>query len=336
MKRMGALFAAVALAALAAPALANDSTAELAAGGLVLRQTSDIEMRSEDLYISTRAVRVTYHFRNTSARPVTTVVAFPMPDITIEGPDDNISIPHPDAANFLNFATTVDGRPVATRLELRVIARGVDQTAYLRGLGIPLSPARQATGRALDRLPAATRAEIVRRGLGFEEDYDMGHGMERHLSATWTLKTTYYWTQTFQPGRDTVISHRYEPAVGQSVASSLSLPDYANSDDGRTDRATYCVDDAFMAALRAAPRMPDSEMANLTESRVRYVLTTGANWARPIGDFRMVIDKLSPSNLVSFCGTGVRRISPTQFEVRYRNFTPRQDVAVLVLTPIRN
>ena len=77
-------------------------------------------------------------------------------------------------------------------------------------------------------------------------------------------------------------------------------------------------------------------MANLTESRVRYVLTTGANWARPIGDFRMVIDKLSPSNLVSFCGTGVRRISPTQFEVRYRNFTPRQDVAVLVLTPIRN
>ena len=230
----------------------------------------------------------------------------------------------------------MDGRPVATRLELRVIARGVDQTAYLRSLNIPLSPASQATGRALDRLPAAARAQVVLRGLAFVDEYDIGHGRERHLAPTWTLRTTYYWTQVFPPGRDLVVAHRYEPAVGATVAAALSMPEYANSDDGRADRRTYCVDDAFMAALRAAPRMPDSQMANLTERRIRYVLTTGANWARPIGDFRMVIDKMSPDNLVSFCGTGVRRISPTRFEVRYQNFTPRQDVAVLLLSPIRN
>ncbi|RYF94972.1 MAG: DUF4424 domain-containing protein, partial [Caulobacteraceae bacterium] len=44
----------------AGAALANDSTAELAAGGLVLKKTDSIEMRSEDLYISQKEVVVRY------------------------------------------------------------------------------------------------------------------------------------------------------------------------------------------------------------------------------------------------------------------------------------
>ena len=47
----------VALALLALPALANDSTAELRAGGLVLTRTNNIEMRCEDLFISAAQVR---------------------------------------------------------------------------------------------------------------------------------------------------------------------------------------------------------------------------------------------------------------------------------------
>ena len=45
----------------------------------------------------------------------------------------------------------------------------------------------------------------------------------------------------------------------------------------------------------------------------------------------MVIDKGLAANIVSFCGTGVRKISPTQFEVDYTNFTPTKEVAVLIL-----
>ena len=135
--RIGGVTAALVLALSAWPAHGNDSTAELAAGGLVLRQSSSIEMRSEDLFISPTAVRVTYHFRNTGNRPMTSVVAFPMPDITVEGEDDNISIPNAASPNFLNFRTTVDGRPVATRVELRVLSRNVDRTAYLRNVKLP-------------------------------------------------------------------------------------------------------------------------------------------------------------------------------------------------------
>jgi len=46
----------------------------------------------------------------------------------------------------------------------------------------------------------------------------------------------------------------------------------------------------------------------------------------------MVIDKGSPTSIVSFCGEGVRRISPTRFEVRHRNWRPDRDLAVLIIT----
>ena len=58
-RRHDGILAAAALAGAfalwaAAPALANDSTAELTTGGLVLAKSADIEMRSEDLAISPR------------------------------------------------------------------------------------------------------------------------------------------------------------------------------------------------------------------------------------------------------------------------------------------
>jgi hypothetical protein len=73
----------------------------------------------------------------------------------------------------------------------------------------------------------------------------------------------------------------------------------------------------------------------LSETWVDYILTTGANWAEPIGEFRLVVDKGSSNNLVSFCGEGVRKISPTRFEIRRRNYTPTSDLSVLILTGTR-
>ena len=64
---------------------------------------------------------------------------------------------------------------------------------------------------------------------------------------------------------------------------------------------------------------------------MRYVLTTGSNWRAPIGDFRLVVDKGRVENLVSFCGSGLRRISPTQFEMRRRNWRPDRDLAILIV-----
>jgi hypothetical protein len=98
----------------------------------------------------------------------------------------------------------------------------------------------------------------------------------------------------------------------------------------------YCVDRAFVAAVdRMVARSTPEQPALLRETWIRYILTTGANWRSPIGEFRLVVDKGRPENIVSFCGTGVRRIGPTRFEMRRRNWRPDRDLAVLIVEPNR-
>jgi hypothetical protein len=330
--RWAAGAAALSMALAPSVVLANDSTAELAAGGLVLTKNTAIVMQSEDLFISDKEVKVHYVFANKTNADVTVTVAFPMPDITIEGMDDNISIPNQDAVNFLGFSTVADGKPVNAQVEQKVVKNGVDRTALLRGMHVPLAPQLDATDKALDALPRAQQQQLVKLGLAIEDQYDNGdgHGMVNHMSATWTLKTTYYWQQTFPAGRTIVVDHHYTPAVGSSAGTSWGSPDFAKDPTYRQQQAHYCVDDAFLAAVKKTIQ-PDSTYSSMQEERIEYILTSGANWAAPIGNFRLVIDKGDPTRLISFCGTGVHKISPTQFEVRYTNFTPRQNVSILIL-----
>jgi hypothetical protein len=260
------------------------------------------------------------------------LVAFPMPDITTEGVDDMLAIPTQDPRNILGFATTVDGKPVVAEVEQKAMKNGVDRTAYLKRLGIPLAPHLASTNKLLDRLPRHTRDELVRLGLAVIDEYDVGQGMTKHWEATWTLKTAYFWRQTFPPGRELVVEHRYKPSVGQSAGTSWGSSWFAKDPHYAEARRRYCVDDDFLASVQRS-RRPGEDFAPLTEERIDYVLTTGANWKAPIGDFRMVVDKGSAANIVSFCGEGVRKIGPTQFEVRHTNFTPTRDVAILILKP---
>ena len=114
---------ALALAAATPVARANDSIAELATGGLVLGRSAYIELRSEDLYVSAKEIRVSYRFFSHGAQDQKVTVAFPMSDITVSGPDSNISAPSEDPENFLDFSTKADGRPVVTHVEQKVFAK---------------------------------------------------------------------------------------------------------------------------------------------------------------------------------------------------------------------
>jgi hypothetical protein len=311
-------FAVFGLAASAA--LANDSTAEKAAGGLVLTRTDAIDMVSEDLYVSPQQVRVAYVFRNRTNAPIRTTVAFPMPD-------RDLGEMHFSDTNYPSaFRTLVDGRQVTMEVERRALLNGVDHTALLAGMGIPVQtgdPGSDVLDRALRRLRAADRQRLDAMGLIATDD---------GIYPRWTVKETYYWEQVFPAGRDLDVRHSYSPGTGGSVAVALSFRDYRDSAEGRAEQRRYCTDRAFMTALdRMAGREPGGIV--VTQQNLSYILTTGGNWRSPIGRFRMVVDKLNPRAIMSFCGEGVRRISPTQFEVRRRNWRPTRDLHVLIAVP---
>lgn len=294
---------------LAAPAAANDSTAERAAGGLVLTQSADIDMVSEDLFISAEEVRVRYVFRNRSPRAIRTVVAFPMPD------RDPALEREMDVAYPSDFQTRVDGRPVSMEIERRAVRGGLDYTKSLASYGlIPISD-----GKAVNGLPKVDRDNLLKRGL-VEPDGEGG------LVPTWTMTEKHYWMQSFPPGRDLVVEHRYVPGTGGSVDAALAIPEFRASAEGRAMIREYCADRAFLAGLDRLRRRGPAP-----EQRIGYVLATGANWRSPIGDFRLVVDKGAPANLVSFCAEGVRKIGPTRFEVRRKNWRPDRDLKILIV-----
>ncbi|NVO17630.1 MAG: DUF4424 domain-containing protein [Rhodoplanes sp.] len=329
-------FALACAATLPAPARANDSSAELATGGLVFVKNDDVEMTSEDLYVSAAEIRVRYRFVNKADRDVTVHVAFPMPEIKIDGPDQNISVPTEDPVNLLGFVTTVNGAAVRTEVEQRVTVNGTDHTALLKSLGVPLAPHLRSTSDVLDKVPRDKWDELIRLRLAEIEEYDVGQGMEKHLSPRWSLKTTFYWQQTFPARAETAIEHRYQPSVGASVQTSLAAPSLAKEPWVADYTRKYCIERDLVATLERARKAAKAEFGPpYSEQRIDYILSTGANWAGPIRDFRLTIDKGDTDSLVSFCGNGVTKTGPTTFEMRKTDFTPQGDFAVLILKKLK-
>ncbi|MCB1509643.1 MAG: DUF4424 domain-containing protein [Hyphomicrobiaceae bacterium] len=322
--------------ALLGPARANDSVAHLAAGGLQFGRTDAIAIQKEVLFISTSEVRVDYRFRNLTDKSVATLVAFPLPDVRAQSDLDNVVIPEPGAAaNFMAFKTTVDGKSVQMKVQQRAIAVGIDRTNVLRDLGLPIAPYLAGLGKRIAALPAAARDRLSDLAMIRYERFDAGKGWETAAIPTWTMRTVYYWHQVF-PAKATIsVSHRYKPSVGAAVDTGVAS-DYANAATNREYRDRYCVDEAFTRAVRRLRRgSGKSGNVHLTEERLEYVLKTGANWAGPISEFTMIVDKGAPDNLVSFCAKGVRKISPTRFEVTMKDFYPQKNLDILIVKPAR-
>jgi hypothetical protein len=316
------------LAGLAPAAFANDGIAEREAGGLVFRTTNQIDMVSEDLFVSRERIRVRYLFRNRTPRAVRLTVAFPLPDHDLR--EDFYG----DTAYPTDFHTRVDGRPIRMRVEYRATWRGVDHTALLNRLRVPImytsGGSLERIDRALSALPRAEQDRLV--ALGLAEPFDdptAGHS----ITPMWTVKETWYWDQVFPAGRNLVVEHDYRPGAGGTHTTGLGSPTIRESDYGRAAIARYCIDADFLAAAQRIVRRDGD--AYFGEQNISYILTTGAGWRSPIGTFRLVVDKERPQNLVSFCGENVRRISPTRFEMVRRNWRPTRDLHVLILQPRR-
>ncbi len=319
--------------ALAAPAAANDSVAETAAGGLVLTKSAEIDMVSENLFVSADEVRVRYVFRNRSARDIRATVAFPMPD------DDLSQLRESDVAYPRDFETKANGTIVRMRVERKAMLGATDHSALLNRLHVPIAddpdPSQAVIPEGLNALPPAEQARLVRLGLAAVDEYEPETGIRRHLVPMWTIRETFYWDQLFPAGRDLVIEHRYKPGTGESVGTAMTMADFRESPEGKRMIAEYCIDSAFLSGLDRMARR-SGENAMIGEQRIGYVLTTGANWRAPIHDFRLVVDKGAAENLISFCGSGVRKIGPTRFEIRRTDWRPDRDLKLLILFPRRS
>ncbi len=344
---------ALALSLAAAPAAANDSSSELAAGGIVLVKTDAITLQREDLTLSPTEVRVRYEMRNDTGRPVTLRVAFPMPEVPSEGPagmttstgGHNVAVRPPTDPNFLRFRVWADGHEIRPEVEIRaLLPDGRDIAAALNEIGGPalvLQPGvfPSAEDKPLD---AATRGKLA--ALGAIEKLDGG---DDGFRLPWTARITFHWMQTFAPGV-TVVEHSYRPVIGSRFIVIEGNSKLAGS-GGEDPVRAFCIDAATDQAIRAADqRLRDAKRPAGTDASLLmgytlgYILQTARNWRGPIGTFHLTLQggpivaegkTVGEVRITTLCtDLPLRRTGPQRFEATVRDYVPKEDLRVLYVS----
>jgi hypothetical protein len=310
-----------------AAAMADDSSAQLGAGGLVLTHSAQIRLTDEDLRISPRNVAARFAFVNEGKSDVDTVVAFPLPDIdTSRFSEEPLGRTTGDPLNFVGFTVTENGRSVPFKIEQRAFYKGRDVSDIIRRSGVPLNIVDPRFTKTLDgsspqKLKLLEAADLIDRESG------------RYLHPHWTVSTKFWWQQHFAPGKAVVLEEHYRPVTGQALIGREELD--GRNENGRYWTKTYCMDAKTRSAALAmlARNRSNPQSGNmLTALSVDYVLSTGNNWKGPIERFRLVLDTLKHENVMSLCwDERLKAVGPATFENARENFAPKSDIELLIL-----
>jgi hypothetical protein len=312
-----------------APAAANDSSASMGAGGLVYTTSSLIEIQRETLVIGENEVRVSYDFLNTGKDDISTLVAFPLPDLDFNG-DWNYHIDSPDPVNWIGFHVSADGKELTPQVEARATSFGIDVTDVLNRYGLPITMLNRSSDQMdvlearLKALPPEARAELLRYGV---VDWTSSWGADNvpYPTMHWTSHIAFYWFQTFPAGKTLHVEHRYRPVPGLSFVTPEALDESYVKD-------SFCIDPAARKKIETRIRAEPDEMMRGAE--LRYVVSTGSNWLGPIGHFSLRIEKGAADNMVASCWKGLAPSGADALVFEADNFQPDEDLRFLLVRPL--
>ncbi|TCB74661.1 DUF4424 family protein [Acinetobacter sp. ANC 4177] len=299
-----------ALLLISASIMANDSTGYVATGGVQYLKNKDIQMFSEDLFISKKNIKVDYQFKNLSNKDVTETVLFPLPIV-----ENFFESDFADTEKLLkSFKVQVNGKTIQPEMHVRTFIYKDEKTAL-----IDITDSFKQCG--------FTEKDMLNPWSRQDDEYETFEAKLRNCKnatlqkalpkdsnevISWSSQVIYSWKQTFKANAFTRVQHQYAPLVGGSVAL---YPE--------EDTKAYCMDRNFKAGLKKAKSQQAPYQA------LGYILKTGANWAKPIQDFKLTIER-DAGELVSFCWAGkVKKISPTRFQMSEKNFVPQQDLDII-------
>jgi hypothetical protein len=271
-------------------AFANSSTAGYSNEGLKLLKSENIRMASEDLFVSATRIRVRYTFENLTSAPIKTLVAFPFPAMDL--------LADTDVSEVSDFTLTLGGKRQKTRREMSYTVRG----KQLRN--------KAQAQKLIDK-------ELARR--------DADEGPTPGFTAS--EQRAEVWQQVFPPGKGLEVEISYKPSVSGDLGWDKDT--YGQ----RGMREKFCIDGTTVRALdKALSRPSASEEEPVAGGQLQwlsYVLVTANNWAGPIGEFHLTLEKSSPTEVISTCMEGLKKTSPVRFETTRTDFQPDKDLQVV-------
>ncbi|SDY16607.1 DUF4424 family protein [Acinetobacter kyonggiensis] len=289
---------------------ANDSTGYVSTGGVQYLKNNNIQMYSEDLFISKNQIKVDYQFKNLTNKDISETVLFPLPPI-----ENFFESDFADTEKLLNsFKVQVNGKNIQPEMHVRTFiqkdehSKPIDATELFKQCGFTqtemLNPWNRKTyeyelfENKLRRCPNVQLKNILPKS--------------QSEAIVWSSQVIYSWQQSFKASSLTRVQHQYAPLVGGSVSLYPA-----------EDEKAYCMDGNFKAGLKKA------KSQHAPYSALGYILKTGANWAKPIEHFKLTVER-DTDELVSFCWAGkVTKMSPTRFQMLEKNFLPKQDLEII-------
>jgi hypothetical protein len=324
---------------------ANDTTARIGAGGIILLKNESIRMLEEALEISTNKITVRYRFLNESDHDIRTTVAFPLPDYEYD-PDTVELMKLRAYRKFSSFRNWVNGKPVSVKHIQKALIGTTDVTDKLRSIGLTDKQIFETFGESGANGAVLTTNQRKRIAALFS---NIPSGNKEYSS--WKVSETIYWEQTFPKGKEIEALHEYIPNRGNAtnyinridqkeflhpVPRAFSL----SKESGR-DPKEACVDKGTIQTVQRRiknilSKSPDSQVGvHLFD--VEYILGTGRNWNGPIGNFVLRIKKESPDQLVSLCFPGKsKKINPTTIEYIHKDYIPQNRLVIYFVTIIQN
>lgn len=261
---------------------ANDSTGYVSTGGVQYLKNNNIQMYSEDLFISKNQIKVDYQFKNLTHKDISETVLFPLPPI-----ENFFESDFADTEKLLkSFKVQVNGKNIQPEMHVRTFiqkderSKPIDATELFKQCGF-------------------TQTEMLNPWNRKTYEYEIFENKLRHCSnaqlkkllpqsqseaIVWSSQVIYSWQQSFKANSLTRVQHQYAPLVGGSVSLYPA-----------EDEKAYCMDGNFKAGLRKA------KSQHAPYSALGYILKTGANWAKPIEHFKLTVER-DPNELVSFAG----------------------------------
>ncbi|WP_234395936.1 DUF4424 family protein [Neisseria wadsworthii] len=266
-------------------AQANDSSGFIGTGGIEYLKNPYIKMLSEDLYISKQQIRVAYQFKNQSQQDIHETILFPLPILERFYDSDFADT----AALVKSFKVEVNGQNLQPDIHVRAFmyphtpqgaktGKPVDVTESLKKCGFSdaelMAPwTEQHPNRQLyEKLSRCNNPKIRSKLTAARNPQE-----DISEASPWASQIIYSWRQTFKARSITEVKHQYTPMVGSSVHFD------ARKNKENAFYTAYCIDDHFRRKMKAGGKNYPAHRA------LSYILTTGANWAGPIGRFTLTI-----------------------------------------------
>jgi hypothetical protein len=275
------------------PALSHGTSAGYSNQGLKLLTTENIHRVKEDLFVSPGRIRVRYTFENPTTQPIQARVAFPLPDTEL--------LLEGEVSEVSGFTLSVAGQRHATHRETVYKVQG-----------------REYRGPDALKAQKLIQQEQQRRRAGGRPTDDF----------TASVQHSEVWEQRFAPGEQLEVEIAYRPSISGDLGWDQRTYKH------RRVRENFCLDTPTRKGLdKALRRTGDAAEDRRRLQWLSYVLVSGDNWAGPIGQFHLTLEKPDPGSLLSTCIEGLEKTSPVRFELTRENFRPAEDLDVIFFRP---